>query len=144
MTPTVIISHQYMTNDHMWLSLVLCLSAAVTSTNTILDRVLGTATRPRCSPLRSRRDWEGRPSSQWLWGSKVPGRITSPGKLVVKGIGATTKTPSCLQGGVWDRCNCMVNRRERGRAAKYIIIQGFNHRVQGVVFYRDPPFPPSF
>ena len=51
----------------------------------------------------------------------MAGRMNVPGKPALEGIGATTKTPSSLEGGCWDTCGCTGNRRGgRGQKVKEI------------------------
>ena len=75
----------------MGLHSVLCLSAAVISTNTLLSQVMGTATSPRCSPLRIR-GGEGFGTMAVRWRDfRKDDRSRKP---VVEGIGATINPPT--------------------------------------------------
>ena len=41
----------------------------------------------------------------------MAGSMNVPGEPALEGIGATTKTPSCLEGRCWDTCGCTGNGR---------------------------------
>ena len=59
-------------------------------------------------------------------------------------IGATTKTPSCLDGGCWDTCGCTENRRggrSKTEETRISRTSGMGSKIfwWGSVFYWDPP-----